>query len=312
MKIVLLDASTLGNLPEINRFGEYGELVTYAITHPEETKDRVKDADIVITNKVVINEAVMKEAAKLKLICVAATGTNNVDLAYAEKVGIAVKNVKGYSTMSVAQHTFAMLFHLMNHLAYYDNYVKSGSYSQSPVFTNLDREFVQLEGKVFGIIGLGAIGQKVASLAVAFGAKVIYYSTSGQNTAQPYPAVSLEELLHKSDIVSIHAPLNEKTKGLIRYKELQMMKKKAILLNVGRGGIINEPELAKALDEELIGAAGIDVFEQEPVDMNNPLLKIKNKEKLILTPHIAWASKEARVVLIDGVCKNIKSFIEAK
>jgi len=308
-KICFLDAKTLGNDADLSGLSKLGELTVYDITKPDEVEDRIREQEIVITNKVVLNESNMKNALNLKLICVAATGTNNIDLEYAKTRSIAVKNVAGYSTDSVVQHTFAMLFYLMGNLRYYDEYVKSKSYSKSDIFTHLDKPFEELCGKTWGIIGLGTIGSTVASLAKAFGCRVVYYSTSGKNNNIQYERVELDELLKQSDIVSIHAPLNDKTKNLIDYKRLQTMKKSAILLNLGRGGIINEFDLAKALDDDLIRGAALDVLETEPVNPDNPLLNLKNPDKLIITPHIAWASVQARKRLINELELNIKAFL---
>ncbi len=310
MKIAVLDAKTLGSDVDLSGLNQFGEVEIYETTPPEKVIDRVKDKDIIITNKVVIDKNVIDNAPNLKLIAVAATGVNNVDIQYAKEKGIQVRNVAGYSTESVVQHTFAMLFYLLEHLRYYDKYVKSGEYSKSDIFTHLGKPFWEIHGKKWGIIGLGTIGRRIAEVAESFGAKVSYYSTSGIDRKEKYPRKSLEQLLSESDIVSIHAPLNEKTKGLIGYDQLKLMKKNAILLNLGRGGIVVEEDLAKALDENLIGGAGLDVLEKEPIDENNPLLKIKNKEKLLITPHIAWTSIEARQRLVNEIVENIKAFLE--
>lgn len=308
MKITFLDAKTVGDVPNLNDLEKLGDVTFYQTTSPDQTKERIKNTDIVITNKVVLNRELIEGAENLKLICVAATGMDNVDRDTAKKVGIPVKNVSGYSTNSVAQTTFAMILHLVQKIPQYDEFVKSGEYARHDIFTNMDTSYSEIHGKQFGIIGLGNIGSKVAAIAEAFGAEVVYYSTSGRNLDQPYPHKELEELLKTSDFVSIHAPLNENTKGLIGYKELKLMKKSAILINAGRGGIINEADLAKALDENEIGGAALDVFVKEPINADNPLLSIKNKHKLVMTPHIAWASIEARTELIDGVKKNIEEF----
>ncbi len=257
-----------------------------------------------------LDRATIEQAPHLKLICVAATGTNNVDKGAAAERGIPVKNAHDYSTQSVAQGTFAILLHLLNHVPVYDAYVKQGGYAQSDIFTYFGPPFWELSGKRFGIIGLGTIGRQVAKIADAFGAEVVYYSTSGQNTGQPYPRLELDELLRTSDVVSIHAPLTENTANLINYECLQRMKREAILINVGRGGIVNEADLARALDEELIAGAGVDVFENEPIQANNPLLGVKNKDALVLTPHVTWASLEARTRLIEKIGQNIDEFLE--
>ena len=309
LKICILDAKTLGSDADLSGLSEFGEVTVYDTTKPDEVADRIKDQEIVITNKVVLNESNMKDALKLKIICVTATGTNNIDLEYAKKRAIAVSNIPGYSTVSVAQHTFAMLLYLMESLKYYDEYVKSMDYSKNDVFSHLDKPFEELWGKTWGIIGLGAIGNSVASIATAFGCRVVYYSTSGNNNNSRYERVELDELLNQSDIVSIHAPLNDKTKNLIDYKSLKAMKKSAILLNLGRGGIVNEIDLAKALDEDLIKGAALDVLETEPIRSDNPLLTLKNKDKLLITPHIAWASVQARKRLINELELNIRAFL---
>jgi len=309
---VILDAKTLGNDIDLSGFSQFGEVEIFQTTKPEETLERVKDKDIVITNKVIIDKNIIDNAPNLKLICVAATGVNNIDIKYAKQRGIQVRNVAGYSTESVVQHTFAMLFYLLENLRYYDDYVKSGEYAKSDIFTHLGKPFWEVRGKTWGIIGLGTIGRKVADVASSFGANIIYYSTSGVERKEKYPRVSLEELLKTSDIVSIHAPLNEKTKGLIGYEQIKLMKPTAYLLNLGRGGIVIEEDLAKALDESLIAGAGLDVLEKEPIAEDNPLLKIKNKEKLFITPHIAWTSIEARKTLINEIIENIKAFLEGK
>jgi glycerate dehydrogenase len=307
MHIVFLDTKTVGETVNLEELNELGDVTFYSMTSPEQTADRIKKADIVITNKVVLDGPLIRSATQLKLICIAATGMNNVDLEAAENLGIPVMNVSGYAARSVAQATFAMILHLLQGIPYYDHFVKSGEYSKSDIFTNHDRPYWELSGKCFGIIGMGTIGRKVASVAEAFGCEVVYFSTSGKNSGQPYLQLSLRELLKTSDIVSIHAPLNENTKDLIGYEEISRMKNHALLINTGRGGIIVESDLARALDENLIAGAALDVFEKEPIPSDNPLLKLKKSEKLVLVPHIAWASIEARSELINGVIENIKN-----
>lgn len=305
--IVILDGETLGEL-EFDNLKEFGNLVYYNTTKPEEVIERIKNAHIVLTNKIVLNEDNLKDAKNLELICETATGFNNIDIVYAKNNNIAVTNVAGYSTNTVVQHTFATVLSLYDNLPYYDNFVKSGDYAKSGLFTNVTKPFYELEGKTWGIIGLGAIGRRVAKIAEAFGVNVIYYSTSGKNSNSDYKRVEFDELLKSSDIVSIHAPLNNDTMGLINYEALKKMKKTSILVNMGRGPIVVESDLAKAIDEELIASAALDVFEVEPMKEDNPLLSVKNKERLLLTPHIAWASVEARERLFEEVLKNIRAF----
>lgn len=311
-KIVILDAKTAGKVSNLDAFKDFGKVVSYETTSPTETASRASDADIIITNKVVIDRDIMERCSNLKLICITATGMNNVDLDAAKERGIIVKNAVGYSSQSVAQHTIASILQLYNQLNYYDQYVKSGNYAKSDIFTHYGPPITELYQKTFGIIGLGNIGKTVARIASAFDSKVNYYSTSGKNAQGEYPRLSLDELLRTSDIISIHAPLNENTQNLISGQQLSLMKESAILVNVGRGGIVDESALAKAINNNQIGGACVDVFEQEPIDENNPLLKVKYPEKLVLSPHNAWASTEARTKLMDIVYRNIEEFIQSQ
>ncbi|KUG02641.1 d-3-phosphoglycerate dehydrogenase [hydrocarbon metagenome] len=307
--ICILDAKTLGEDTDLSIFDRFGNVSIYESTGQEEIVERIKDQNIIITNKVVLNESNLQQAPGVKLICIAATGANNIDLEYCRGRNITVANVVGYSTHSVVQHTFALLFYLLESLSHYDQYVKSKQYSASGNFTCLDIPFWEIKGKTWGIIGLGTIGKTTADIARAFGCRVFYYSTSGSNYDEHYTRVELSELLTSSDVVSIHAPLNPQTYNLIKYAELITMKKHALLLNLGRGGIVNEADLAKALDEGLIAGAGLDVLEKEPLEDINPLLHIKNRDRLIVTPHIAWASIEARQTLLKEIVQNIEAFL---
>jgi lactate dehydrogenase-like 2-hydroxyacid dehydrogenase len=308
-KIVFLDISTIGELDNLSRLKEIGEFVSYESTKPNQCIERISDCQVVITNKVVIDKDVIDACPALKLICVAATGMNNIDVGYAVKRGVEVKNVAGYSTESVAQSTFSMLFYLMHRTSYYDKYVKEGMYAHSSIFTHHGRPFTELKGKQFGIIGLGSIGKRVAAIAGVFGCRVVYYSTSGKNLDTNYTHLPLNDLLSTSDIVSVHCPLNEQTKNLIDTEQLKLMKQTAYLLNMGRGGIINEPALAEALEKNWIAGAALDVLTKEPIGADNPLLKIKQKEKILITPHIAWASKESRTLLVEKIVENIREFL---
>ncbi|MBE0491529.1 MAG: D-2-hydroxyacid dehydrogenase [Sulfurospirillum sp.] len=307
MKIVFLDALTLGNDADLRVLGEFGEFISYDTTTLDERLMHIGDAQIVLSNKVVIDKVIMDACKNLKLICITATGMNNVDLEYAKQKGIVVKNVAGYSTASVAQATFAHALALISSGAYYDAYVKNGNWSKSPIFTHLDKPIFEINRKTWGIIGLGAIGKEVAKIATAFGANIVFYSTSGVNNDSLYKRVPLEELM-QSDIISIHAPLNDKTNGLIKKEQLSLMKQGGILLNMGRGGIVDEQDLALAIDTQDI-FAGLDVMAIEPPASNNPLLHVRRKERLILSPHVAWASVEARKTLITMVSENIKKFL---
>lgn len=311
MKIVFLDAKTIGEDIDLSGFDALGEVVKYGFSTEQEARERSKDADVLILNKVQVNEQTIGEADHLKLVCVTATGTNNLDKEYLDKRGIAWRNVAGYSTESVAQHTFAMLFYLLEKLPYYDDYVKSEKYVNDVSFTHFAKAFHELSGMTYGIIGLGNIGRRVADIAKAFGCHVIYYSTSGRNSQPGYERVSFDELLEQSDIVSIHAPLDENTLGLMNKEAFAKMKNSAILLNVGRGPIINELDLAEALNNKTIAAAGLDVLSVEPMQEDNPLRGIKDSERLLITPHIAWAGVEARNRLMGIILGQIKEFFKA-
>lgn len=307
MRIVLLDTLTFGDI-SLAGFDALGEVSTYSTTSAEETIQRVRDAEIIVTNKVVINDAVMDAVPNLKLICVAATGMNNIDHESAQRRGIAVKNVAGYSTDAVVQHTFSILFYLIGHSRYYDEYVKSGDWQKEAVFTHIGPSFSELRGKTWGIIGLGEIGRGVARVATAFGAKVIYYSTSGKNENSEFEKTTLSRLIENSDIISIHAPLNSSTENLISHSELLQMKDGAVLLNLGRGGIVDEDALSVIIDVKPI-CVGLDVLVREPMKPLHPLLAVKHPERLYITPHIAWTSVEARQRLIAATVENIKTFV---
>lgn len=310
MKIVFLDAKTIGDDLDLSSYDELGEVVKYGFTAFDQIAERVKDADIVITNRCPINEATIGNAKQVKLVCTTGTGTNHFDKEYMQNNGIEWRNVADYCTDSVAQHTFALLFYLAGKLSFYDSYTKEEHYVNDTMFSHFTEHFNQISGKTWGIIGLGNIGRRVADLAKAFGAKVIYYSTSGNNNQEGYERVDLDTLLSVSDIVSVHAPLTEKTYQLMNREAFAKMKSNAIFINVGRGAIVDEQALADALTEDRIAAAGIDVLTIEPMSEDNPLLSIKDSKKLIITPHIAWASVEARTYLMKVIHGQIKKWIE--
>ena len=304
MKIVFLDAATMGDV-SFEPFECLGEFVRYGNSTPEEARERVRDVDVLLINKIMVDKELIDAAPNLKLICIAATGVNNIDVEYASSKGIPVRNAVGYSTDSVVQSTFMHILSLVGGGRSFDRSVKSGSYSRSGMFTDPDWNWWELAGKTMGIIGLGNIGRKVAAIAEAFGMKVCYFSTSGTGHCKDYPCLPLNELLEQSDIVSIHAPLNERTNGLIGWEELKMMKPTAYLINMGRGAIVAEDALAKAVDEGLIAGAGIDVFVTEPIPEDHPYLLMKHPERMSLAPHVAWASIEARQRLISIMADNI-------
>lgn len=312
MEIVFLEKGSLGNDLDLSYFSELGHVTFYELTKPEEVPERIRDADVIIVNKIPMNEATLSGASHLKLVALTATGMNNIDFDYTNSHGIQVKNVAGYSTNAVAQHTFALLFYVLHRLAYYDNYVKSGAYCTNPGFSHFDEKFSELDGKTWGIVGMGAIGQRVASIAEAFGCHVIYYSTSGNHTEEAYERVDFDTLLTTSDIVSVHAPLTEQTEHLMNAAAFAKMKQSAIFINVGRGPIVVEADLADALEQGTIAAAGLDVLSVEPMREDNPLRRIKDSERLVITPHIAWAAVETRKRLMEIILQQVKEFFERR
>lgn len=310
MNIVFLDADTIGRDIDLSMFEKSGHVTVYGFSSKEEMRERAADADVLILNKMQADAYTLEKASHLKLICVTATGTNNLDKNYLAQRNIEWRNVAGYSTECVTQHTFAMLFYLLEKLAYYDNYVKSEAYVNNTTFTHFSNVFHELNGMTWGIIGLGAIGRRVAQIAAAFGCHVIYFSTSGKNDNPDYSRVSFDDLLSCSDIVSVHAPLTEKTEGLMNRSAFQKMKKSAVFLNLGRGPIVVEQDLADALLAEELAAAGLDVLSAEPMHPDNPLKSIKDSGRLLITPHIAWAGVETRRRLMETVCQQIQTFFK--
>ena len=305
MKIVFLDAISMGDV-SLEEIAALGELTCYPSSTAEEARERVKEADVALLNKVIVDEAFLNAAPRLKLVCEAGTGINNIDVKLCEKRGVLVRNVAGYSTDSVAQTAWMHILNLTGRAFHYQNFVTSGAYSKNPVHVDYAHPFTEIAGKTLGIVGMGAIGQKVAKIGQAFGMEVIYYSTSGTGHCKDYPCVDLEELLKRSDVISIHAPYNEKTAGLIGYGQFRQMKPTAILVNTGRGGIAVEADLARALDEGLIAGAGLDVYVKEPLPADSLLMHLVHPECLLFSPHIAWYSREARARLAHEMAENIK------
>ena len=305
MKIVFLDAISMGDA-SLEEIASLGEFVSYASSTAEQARERVKDADVALLNKVVVDQAFLDAAPKLKLVCEAGTGINNIDVALCEKRGVIVRNVAGYSTDSVAQTAWMHILNLAGNAFHYQQFVCSGDYSKNPVHVDFRHPFTEIAGKTLGIVGMGAIGQKVASIAKAFGMEVVYYSTSGTGHCKDYPCVGLEELLGLSDFISIHAPYNERTAGLIGYGQFKQMKPTAYLVNTGRGGIAVEADLARALDEGIIAGAALDVYVKEPLPKESPLMHLVHPERLLFSPHIAWYSREARARLAHEMAENIK------
>ena len=305
MKIVFLDAATMGDA-SMAEIAALGELVCYPSSTAEEARVRAADADVALLNKVVVDKAFLDACPKLRLVCEAGTGINNIDTKLCAERGVIVRNVAGYSTDSVAQTAWMHILTLAGLAFHYNAYARDGRYSAGSIHVDADHPFNEIAGKTLGIVGMGAIGQKVAAIGTAFGMKVIYYSTSGTGHCKDYPSVSLDELLRESDVISIHAPYNERTAGLIDYEGLCKMKPTAYVVNTGRGGIAVEADLVRAIDEERIAGIGIDVYQKEPLQLDHPYLHSKHPERIFLTPHIAWYSREARARLAHEMAENIK------
>ena len=308
MKIVILERNSVGEDVSVDCLHELGELTVYPNTAAGEVESRVKVAEIVIANKSPLIEETLKHASSLEVICELATGYDNVDLEYCDRRGIRVVNVVDYSTAAVAQHTFALCFYVLEKLHHYDHYVKSGQYAAQDRFSNFDIPFTELDKKTWGIAGMGNIGRRVAKIAEAFGCKVIFYSTSGSSTCTEYERVDFDTLLRTSDFLSLHCPLSDKTRNLIDLEALRKMKKSAILVNVARGPVVDDEALYTALTEHMIAGAGLDVTGTEPMQDSNPLSKIMDSNRLIITPHLAWASIEARKRAVEETYQNIDAF----
>ncbi len=312
MKLVILERNSLGTDIDVSCFEQFGDVTIYGNTVRHQVAERVRDAEIIMSNKAPLEEETLKDASSVKLICLFATGYDCVDLEYCRSRGIKVANVVDYCTDAVSQHTFAMLFYLLEHLRHYDEYVKSGAYGAQDRFSNFDRPFTELNGKTWGIVGMGHIGRKVAAIAQAFGCRVIFYSASGKSTCTDYEQVDLDTLLASSDVLSLHCPLSERTRGLIDKKALEKMKKTAILLNVARGPVINNSDLYWALQNEVIAGAGLDVLEKEPIASDNLLGRVQDSNRLLITPHMAWATTEARTRIVEEVCRNVEAYLQGK
>ncbi len=312
MRVVILDGATMGNDIDFGPIVKRFDTVIYDRTAPDERFARVRGAEAVVINKVVIDRETIDAAPNLELVCVFAVGYNNIDIEYCRQKGIRVRNVPDYCRESVAQHTFALLLELIESLGYYDYFVKSGAYSESGLANHLGRPFMEIAGKSWGILGMGGIGRAVARAASAFGANVSYASLSGAVRREDWPRVELSELLSKSDILTIHSPLNEKTANIINRGTLALMKPTAVIVNVGRGGVINSADLAAAIDTGAIAGAAIDVFPEEPPRVDDPLMTVKNKDRIVFSPHIAWASVEARARCVAVTAENIAAFVRGK
>lgn len=311
--IVILERNSVGTDVSVECFEKLGKVTVYPNTKTEEeVRERTKDADIVIANKAPMSETALQDSPNIGLICEFATGYDNCELPYCSSRGIKVANVVNYSTAMVAQHTFTLALALVQKLAYYDNYVKSGAYSAQDRFSHFDLPFTELEGKTWGIVGMGNIGKRVAKIASAFGCRVIFHSITGKSKVTEYPQVDKDTLLAESDFLSLHCPLSELSRNFIDKEALRKMKKTAVLINVARGPVVNNNDLYEGLLNGEIMAAGLDVLEKEPMELSNPLSKLKDSNQIIITPHLAWGSVEARSRCVKETYKNIEAYLQGK
>lgn len=309
MKIVLLDSATLGEDLDLSPLNRFGEVVAYDSTAPEEVKERLCGADFVIVNKVKLNNSTVGDCPTIKLVCIAATGFDNVDLEYMKEKGIGVCNVVGYSTDSVAQLTLSMVLSLATHLPEYNEYVESGKYSAGNVANRLVPVYHELAGKTWGVVGLGNIGKKVADVAKTLGCKVI---ANKRTPVDEYDCTDIDDLCKNSDIITIHTPLNDGTKGLINKERIAMMKKDCIVVNVARGAVVDEEALCLAVKEGKLGGIGVDVYSKEPFGCDSPYFSIKELPNVCLTPHMAWGSYEARVRCLGDIMKSMDAFLNGE
>ena len=309
MKIVLLDYATLGPEIDLTPLQDAGELIAYELTPMELLSERIREADVVLTNKMKLNRQTLAGAENLKLICVTATGYDNIDLPYCIERNIAVCNVPGYSTDSVAQLTLAMALSLSTHLNTYCQSVSSGEYSRGGKPNILAPVWHELAGKTWGIVGCGNIGRKVAAVAEALGCKVLVYRRAQD---PDYETVDLDTLLQRSDVVSVHLPLNDATRGIISREKIALMKKNAILVNVARGAVTDEAALADAIEDGIIGGLAVDVYSVEPFPEDHPFNRIVDRSNVVLTPHCAWGALEARNRCVRIVAENIRDFADGK
>ena len=285
MNIVFLDAGTVGTDVDVHKFSSLGNLCVYMSTSKEQIPERIKDADVIITNKCKLTEDVLSAATHLELICVTATGFDNVDLNYAREKGVAVCNVKGYSTDSVALVTVSTALSLCCNLNYFDKYCKSGAYTQSGVQNKLEPVFCEMTGKTWGIYGFGNIGKRVGKIAQALGCKILVCK---REKVPEFECVSLEELFERSDIISVHTPLNEQTKSSINQNIIDKAKPNLVLVNAARGAVLDEDAVAQAVLSGKIAAFGTDVYSTEPFEKDSPYSRLCHLDNVILTPHMAW------------------------
>ncbi len=307
MKIVVLDAKTLGDDISLDILKKAGECTFYKETAPSEIRERIIDADVLVLNKLKLNEGNLADAENLKLICVTATGYDNIDIEYCKKRNIAVSNVVGYSSHSVAQNTLAQVLALYTNLFAYNNFVRSGDYTKSGVANRLTPVYHELFGKTWGIIGYGNIGKEVGEAAKALGCNILYTRHKNDGIS-----VDLKTLCEKSDIITIHTPLNEDTRAIINEEKIFIMKDGVLIVNAARGAVTDEKAIVKGIKSGKIGFFGSDVYSEEPFSKEHPFNEIKDYPNVLLTPHMAWGSFEARIRCIEEIYENIKAFNEGK
>lgn len=310
MKIVFLERASVGHDVLVDMFASLGEFVCYDETVTEqEVRQRTQDADVVLANKAPLSRAALADSKKLRFIGILATGYDNCDIAFCKEQGIRVTNVVDYSSAMVAQHTITLALALSQKLSHYDQYVKSGRYSSQRSFSYFAEPFHELDGKTWGIVGMGNIGTRVAQIARAVGCRIITHSLTGRTHGE-YESVDKETLLRSSDVLSLHCPLTDLSRHFIDAQALSMMKPTAVLINVARGAVVNSQDLYNALMHDQISAAGLDVLEKEPMDPSDPLGQIQDSNKLLITPHLAWASVEARTRCVESAYLNLQAYLQ--
>lgn len=309
MRISVLDAATLGEDLSLALFEKYGEVTVWGMTAPDEVESHLADAEVVILNKIKLNATNLANAKSLKLICITATGFDNVDVEYCRAHGIAVCNVVGYSTQCVAQLTVSMALSLITNLPEYNRFVCSGEYTASGCFNRLTPVFHEIYGKTWGIVGYGNIGKQVARVADALGCRVLVHKRTPVTDRE---CVDFDTICKESDILSLHTPLNDGTYHLLDEKHIGMLKKNAIVINVARGAVADEAALAKALFEDRIGGLGVDVYSAEPMAADHPFQAILDRPNVCFTPHMAWGGYETRVRLMEEIAQNIESFLRGE
>ena len=309
MKIVFLDAATIGNDMTYETFYDMGEVVVHQTTNEEEFEEHAQNADVLVINKLKLNASNLPKTPTVKLICLAATGYDNVDLDYCRKAGIGVCNVVGYSTQSVAQLTLSMALSLYTNLTQFTDFVRSGEYTQAGIANRLTPVYHEIAGKTWGIVGYGNIGKQVARVAEALGCNILVYKRTPIDDVE---CVDFNTICQKSDILSLHVPLNDQTRNLLDKEHIAMLKKSAVIINVARGAVTDEEALTEAILDGRIGGLGVDVYSKEPFDLGHPFNKIKHLPNVLLTPHMAWGGYETRVRLLAEIKENIIAFYSGK